>query len=53
MAKGAVEVGRVEMYMNAKIKRHPSVSKACAQYMGSFTVGACARARVYRRDPQV
>ncbi len=40
MAKGAGESGRVESYMNAKVKRNPIVSQSCAQYLGYFIAGA-------------
>ncbi len=39
MAKGAGESGRVESYMNGKVKRNPLVSKHCAQYLGFFISG--------------
>lgn len=38
MAKGAQETGRVEAYMNAKVKRNPLASAKCAQYLGYFFV---------------
>ncbi|MEW5298340.1 MAG: hypothetical protein WDW36_001477 [Sanguina aurantia] len=38
MAKGAGETGKVEAYMNAKLKRNPIASSSCAQYLGYFVV---------------
>lgn len=43
MAKGAGETGKVEAYMNAKLKRNPIASSSCAQYLGYFVVGECLR----------
>lgn len=36
MAKGSAETGKVESYMNSKLRRYLSVRKYVAKYLGSF-----------------